>query len=200
MSGDDNRGPWADVLDQVREALDDAGVGAGEVRDELVRGVKDALHTLQGRPDEPPQGQDPPAASPDVTIVPGGRADDAPPAPGSPPDLRVAPPESAATPVSPSVSVSVRRARAPTALSPTDLSATGVFSVPADGSTQTLFRSDRAHPYRVVCDSGGLRISLDGAPADSLVCGQSMDVYARLVRVRADHDDGATGRYVRLPA
>ena len=52
MSGDERppRGPWGDVLDEVREALDDAGVGAGELRDGLVRGVRDALDALQRPP------------------------------------------------------------------------------------------------------------------------------------------------------
>lgn len=177
------RGPWGDVLDQVRDALDDAGVGAGQVRDELIRGVRDTLDALQ----PPPTATEPP----DVSVVDGGRADDAPPSGSPPPDLRVAKPEAP-----PAVSVAVRRAAT---IARSDLSATGVFAV-ADGDTQTLFRAAAAHPYRVACDRGAVRVALDGAPSVTVAAGQTCDVTARVVSVRATTPGGAAGRYARLPA
>ena len=68
------------------------------------------------------------------------------------------------------------------------------------GGAQTLYRASAPHPYRVACDRGAVRLSLDEAPAEWLRAGQSMDVCARLVRVLADTDAGAAGRYARLPA
>ena len=63
---------------------------------------------------------------------------------------------------------------------------------------QTIFRGEIARSYRLFCDEGQLMISLDGQPADQLHRGQSMDIEARLIRVCAGTDAGATGRFVRL--
>lgn len=193
MSTEPPRGPWSDLMDQVRDALEDAGIGAGEVRDEVVQGVSDALRALRGA------GSDPGAAGagvgPHVDVVEGGRAEGSPVSAGPRPDLHVAEP-----PAEPDrgdggsarVKVTVQRAQQVQALG-----GEIAFAL-ADDESQTLFRGASAHPYRVAADSGALRVVLDGAPAETLHEGQSMDVEAAHLRVAAE-GGSASGRCLRLP-
>lgn len=215
MSADKPRGPWADILDQVKEALEDAGVGAGEVRNEVVQSVGDALKAFrtweENNPEAAAPRSDDPAdffdEEPHVEVVDGGRPEGAPPSPGHKPDLHVAeaPPSGrdddggdddatahGAEASAPTVSVRVRRhVQAP------DLNAGGVFAVDLDAA-QTVYRGVVPHPYRLSVDTGAARILLDGAPAETLLAGQSMDVEAALIRV-ASIEEPVRGRFTRLP-
>ncbi len=193
MSSSPPRGPWSDLLEQVRDALEDAGLGAGEVRDEVVHGVSEALRALRGDgiPGDLPEED---VADPSVGVVEGGRAPGAPPTPGPRPDLHVASaPEGEAVqePAPPRVQVTLRTAPGLQALE-------GVACfVLEDGAAQTLYRGAAPHPYRVVADFGSLRLLLDGSPAETLEAGQSIDVDASHLRVLAE-GGGAQGRFLRL--
>ena len=195
MSTEPPRAPWTDLLDQVRDALEDAGIGAGEVRDEVVQGVGEALRALReaGLAPEAPDASTP---EPTVGVVEGGRAAGAPPTPGPRPDLHVAEPQGGEPlqqgPEAPRVQVTVRTApvRQP-------LEGTVDFALDSDAA-QTLYRGAEPHPYRIAIDTGAVRLLLDGAPAEALSAGQSMDVDVCHLRVLAE-EDGARGRFLRLP-
>lgn len=201
------RGPWSDVLDQVRDALEDAGIGAQEITSELMEGVRLGLDALSRGPEAGPPPDPSADVGPEVRVVPGGRGEGEPPAPGPRPDLKVAEPEperggpsalydDAADAVAASnVSVRVRtvdrgdgRGGLPR----------GDIAVSPDAPAQTVFRGATPRPYRVRCVTGALRVELDGQPADQLSAGQSMDVEAGLIRVSAADGAAATGSYLRL--
>ena len=193
MSTEPPRAPWTDLLDQVRDALEDAGIGAGEVRDEVVQGVGEALRALRGA-GIAPEASDVGAPEPSVGVVEGGRAAGAPPTPGPRPDLHVAEPldrEGPQGPEAPRVQVTVQTApvRQP-------LEGTVGFALDSDAA-QTLFRGAEPHPYRIAIDTGAVRLLLDGSPAESMSAGQSMDVDVCHLRVLAE-EDGARGRFLRL--
>lgn len=193
MSTDPPRGPWSDLVDQVRDALEDAGIGAGEVRDEVVQGVSDALRALRSANAEP-GSEDTHPTEPHVDVVDGGRPEGAPPTAGPRPDLHVAKPlegEGQGPAVHTQATVTVRR---PSTLRTLE----GERRVTLDAEeAQTLFRGTSPHPYRVAADRGRLRVFLDGAPAETLVAGQSLDVEATHLRVAAD-GGSAAGRFLRL--
>lgn len=192
MSPAPPRGPWSDLMDQVRDALEDAGIGAGEVRDEVVQGVGDALRALRSA------GVEPEGASidPTVDVVEGGRAPDSPPTSGNRPDLRVARPPTDSpgetdTAEGATVNLTIRHG----AMLPS-LDGAVSFAL-ANESSRTLFVGASAHPYRVRADAGTVRLVLDGTPTETLTAGQSMDVDAAHLRVVAE-DGSAAGRFLRL--
>lgn len=193
MSTDPPRTPWTDVLDQVRDALEDAGIGAGDIREEVVSGVGEALRALRSAglaPDPEADG----AAEPSVGVVEGGRPAGSPPTPGPRPDLHVAAPtEGQAAPRSPRPQVQVHvRTSAPLPALDGPVS----FGL-EDDEAQTLYRGSAPHPYRVAVDSGSVRLLLDGAPAETLSAGQSMDLDVAHLCAVAEHGR-AEGRFLRL--
>ena len=86
-----------EVVSQVKVALDEADVTSRRSRDLLLDGLRDVLEAIdpasvRGQGDPAPPDQ-PPPVPPDVEVVEGGRAEDAPPTQGPRPDLKVAEPE-----------------------------------------------------------------------------------------------------------
>ena len=63
---------------------------------------------------------------------------------------------------------------------------------------QTVYRGESARPYRLACDAGQLELAVDGSTVERMTPGQTVDVEARTIRVRAASSGDATGRYVRL--
>ena len=61
---------------------------------------------------------------------------------------------------------------------------------------QTLYRGERARPYRVSCSAGRFSVIVDGFCLDPLTAGQSVDVEGRTLRLEGN--EPATGAYVRL--
>ena len=195
--------------------------------DTVVRSAEDLLrraHAERGGPGAESDASE--ADGPEVTIVEGGRSKDTPPTPGEKPDLRVAPADAAAPedgdeghadqlgddelegphgadgPQRPRPRVRVVRlgqaARAATG-SARMFPPPGSILLTDPDQLQTVFRGGHARLYRIRAEDGALLIRLDGQPADRLDVGQTIDVEARLIRVRAVGLDGARGSYDRLP-
>jgi len=204
--GDDT---WSSLRDQVEEALRKAGLGDRHLDEAVVQAMEQAfaaLGSLSADTEVSP-------SSPDVTVVEGGRRDDQPPAPGDPPELRLATEAGADShddlgTGDTKVRVTVHRLdRDGRRRSNTDASAKrtdrrlliqGRIRVAPDGH-QTIFRGSESRSYRLLCNEGTLRITLDGLPAESLSAGQSIDVDAALIRVSGADGASAAGTYVRLP-
>ena len=76
--------PWGDVVSQVSDALSELNLQDGALRTALLDGLRTALGQVEvGAPtdaDTPPE----------VVVVEGGRSEDAPVTPATPPMLRVA--------------------------------------------------------------------------------------------------------------
>jgi len=86
---------WGEVLDQLTDALDQANLTDGSMRNVVVDGVRDALSALTGMgfPLEPDSESAPRSEEgPDITVVEGGRTEDTPASDAARPDLRVADP------------------------------------------------------------------------------------------------------------
>lgn len=62
--------------------------------------------------------------------------------------------------------------------------------------SQTLYRGERARPYRVSCSTGRFSVIVDGFCLDPLTAGQSVDVEGRTLRLEGN--EPATGAYARL--
>ena len=86
---------WGEVLDQLTDALDQANLTDGSMRNVVVDGVRDALSALTGMgfPLDPDSESAPRSdEGPDITVVEGGRTEDTPASDVARPDLRVADP------------------------------------------------------------------------------------------------------------
>jgi hypothetical protein len=83
--------PWSEVLEQVDDALADAGITDEPDRAALLEGVRSALDSLVGGDAREDDG-------PDVVVVEGGRGMDEPPTAGVAPPLRVADADEAVDP------------------------------------------------------------------------------------------------------
>ncbi len=196
--GDD--GPPSDsvvdeVVDQVQRALDEAQLSLGPARDQLAAELRAAFRMvgkdLLGRA---------PASEPSLSVVVGGREEDAPRAAAPDPGLRVAaPPAEAdpapAAPLTPGLRWVMRK----------PLAGAGVpgklrLDPPTDGDDgwQTLFRGSAPRAYRIHCDTGTLEVAIDGLPGERVRAGCSMDLEARLVRVRARPGAPVSARYRRI--
>jgi hypothetical protein len=180
-SGDSDS--WKDVLDQVAKALGDV---EPKLRDALVDGVRVALDTVaqEVQADEADEAdEEPPPKRSKVVVLDGGRR--------SAPEDRAS-----ASPEGPRVHV----VREEPPLRRTPLSHEGRIRVrPGEPvEWQTIWRGDAVRAYRVLCATGTLEVALDGVPAEKLRAGQSLDVEARLVRVRSGDTGVGLGSYVRL--
>ncbi len=196
--------PYGDVVSQVADALTDLNLQDGPLRDALLDGLRSALGQVAGTP------IDVDAAPPEVVVVEGGRAEDAPATPSEPPPLRVADDPTDEDPTA-DLRTRVRVVRLSPELDdePDDepdwlsapITAEGRIRVgdPAGAHPwQTVLRATEHRAYRLNCDRGTLEIFLEGEPAERLGCGQTVDVEAKLIRVRAAGPKGADGSYVRL--
>ena len=61
---------------------------------------------------------------------------------------------------------------------------------------QTLYRGERARPYRISCNTGRFSVIVDGFCLDPLTAGQSVDVEGRTLRLEGN--EPSTGAYARL--
>lgn len=193
--------PWGDVVSQVANALTDMDLQDGPLRAALLDGLRSALGRVEG------PALDLDAPPPEVVLVPGGRAEGTARAERPRPDLRVAddPTEEAV----PEVHTQVRVVRVGTddldpdepdwlAAPITHEGRIRLGEPTTTGGWQTVLRAELARPYRLSCDRGAMEIFLDGEPAERLACGQTVDLEARLIRVRSAGAMGADGSYVRL--
>lgn len=173
---DDEDDPYAELVDQVKEALASLDLESGELAEAVVDSLRSTLHAVA----EALPGQR-------MTVLDGGeQASDQPR-----PDLHLAHEQ-------PRVRV-VKTERPRVHVQESPLHLEGALRVdPAEEEWQTLFRGADARTYRIACDTGAFEVALDGQPADRVGSGRSMDVEARLIRVRAATTDVATGRYARI--
>lgn len=210
---------WSALLDQVEEALDDAGVLGKATREALRSALGEALEHLtdfdgidieievEDDTDSAPAEEDEDALSepselggPEVTVVDGGRRRNEPRSPRPRPDLRVAKrgqaageePAQAPTGVH---SVRILRGRAP----PPRLSLAheGRIRI-SSGGRQAVYRGALPRLYRLACEAGQLQIDVDGLPVEALLPGQSLDVEGVTIEVRCVEGLDTAGRYARL--
>ena len=171
-----------EVMAQVEVALDALDLGEPSTRESLLEGLRDAL-----RDPDPQTGTDssffvmqsePPEEGPDLRVVDTEEAE------------RISQAQTHSD-----VRVRVVRPKAPTQTR--GHSDDGRIHV-RDGSWQTVYRGDAARPYRLSADTL-LEVALDGVSAEQLRPSQTMDVEARLIRVRpVDQTATAVGSYRRL--
>lgn len=190
---------WNELLHQLEEALDEAGIEGEQTRAAVRDGLRAALESLG----KLAGWSEPRHDGPEVEVVEGGRADDDPEPTGPRPDLRVAepmpeedesPPEE--TPPSPRPDVRVRLLRR--ADLDTARRLRGSIRLSAAGECQTIFRGAQPRAYRIGCTHGALCVHLDGLPTETVREGQTLDVEARFVRVEAAGEPPFEGRYRRL--
>ncbi len=193
--------PWGDVVSQVTDALSELNLHDGALRSALLDGLRTAL----GQFEEDNKDVE---APPGVVVVEGGRSEDAPVTPITPPMLRVA--DDPTEEEVPEVRTRVRVVRVDSDVHdiPDDpdwlaapITHEGRIRV-GDPTTasgwQTVLRATSAQTYRLNCDRGALEVFLEGEPAEKLATGQTVDVEAQLIRVRSASPHGAEGSYVRL--
>lgn len=219
-----SREKWDDLIQGVERALSELGITQFDTRAAVMDGVREALESaIEVLDDHPfPTGT---RREPEITVLPGRRGD-ATPRRGAAPGLRLAQPDETAEPDldaddSPPPKVRVVRVhpdRAPShdehAAAPSrDLSeahdepSAGPTLAPLHAAgrvrlnfetryTQTLYRGERARPYRISCSAGRFSVIVDGFCLDPLAAGQSVDVEGRTLRLEGD--EPAAGSYVRL--
>ncbi len=199
MSGDPpHDDPWSDVVSQVSDALSELNLQDGPLRAALLDGLRTALDQA---------GLSSGDAVPEVTVVEGGRPESEPPTPSQKPELRVAddPTEEELPEVRAHVRV-VHMGSEPDGLDEPDWLAAPIThegrirvgEPNTQAGWQTVLRASEARAYRVSCERGALEVFLDGEPAEKLATGQTVDVEARLIRVRAAGPEGADGAYARI--
>ena len=175
-----------EVVSQVKVALDEADVTAGRSRDMLIDGLRDVLEAMD------PASLKRRGATPNVEVVKGGRADDAPPTEGPKPDLKVAESEDPDAAASPQVVTRVVVKKS----TPAGDGRPRV-NLPEGGDWRSLFRGTVARAYRLHAVKGAVRVQLNGMPADVLEQGDALDVEARVIQV-ASRDGAAVVAYDRL--
>lgn len=193
--------PWGDVLSQVADALTDLNLEEGALRAALLDGLRTALSQVEG-------GGIDVGAPPEVVVVEGGRGENAPVTPIVTPMLRVA--DDPTEEEVPETRHRVRMVRVGAedfdqnedpdwlAAPITHEGRIRVGDPTTSSAWQTVLRASTERPYRLNCDRGALEIFLEGEPAERLATGQTVDVEAKLIRVRAVGLHGAEGSYVRL--
>ena len=218
---------WDDVMGRVSDTLDELSVVDGPERDALFGSLRQVLGALGDLPIDSIEVRavrigdnavsDEVAYRPNVTLVDGGRDDDAPSTDTPRPELRVQSGGESGWPVEENVPATVGEAPAGAALdshSPavrvTRMSGPRLRASAGDAwsmirldpevgreAWQTVFAGREVRPYRLQCSSGDLRVFVDGEPVTELASGQSVDVEGTLVRVSAEVV--VRGRYLRLP-
>ena len=221
---------WDDVMGRVSDTLDELAMVEGPERDALLGSLRQVLGALGDLPidsvevravrvDEDGVEQEldvAPPVRPNVTLVEGGRDDDAPASDSPRPELRVESGGDAGWPVEIAATLSAQIGREemgadmldsqPTKVrvsGPRTRAATDAWSMirldPDLGreAWQTVFAGRQPRAYRLQCSSGELRVFVDGEPVTELAKGQSVDVEGSLVRVSSEVV--VRGRYLRLP-
>lgn len=197
-----------EVIAQVQRALDEAQVSLGPAREQL-RAELTAAFRMVGR--DLTGRSAPSTPEPELSVVEGGREADAPPTEGPGPELTVAEgtagegaPEESERPAGPTPGVRwvMRRASRGGGVGTETSRVPGKLRLtpPSDGDDgwQTLFRAAEPRAYRIHCDAGELEVAIDGLPGERVRSGCSMDLEARLVRVRARPGGSVSARYRRL--
>jgi len=200
---DDDDDLFEELMAQVEEAFAALEFGDGKLNTAISDGVREALRAAFGEL-SPPEDDTP--DKPQVTLLDGGKDVEFPEETDETPRpaLRVAKPgdpEAEGDGALPTSRVRVVRvgARPRVSIQETPLHLEGGLRVdPGEESWQTLFRGADPRTYRLACDDGILEVALDGQIADRLHPGQTMDVEARLIRVRAGSDVVMIGRYARV--
>lgn len=196
-----------EVVSQVRVALDEADVTSRHSRELLLDGLKDVFQAMDPGSFIRPRESEASAPSPDVTVVDGGRAADAPPTDGPRPDLKVAEPDAKEEPAESSEASSSPEPKVVTRVTVRDLGTRGAHdprpriqlaASADDADWRSLFRGSVARPYRISVTAGTVRVSLDGLPADTVHRGASLDVEAKVIQVAAMNGEAADLRYERL--
>ena len=177
---------WESVLSQVHDALDKLDLGRGPTREALVDGVRQALEEFGL--EEVPEGAR-------VVVLDGGKDDEDADVSPSPPGLHVVRDDEAVPDQAAAHAVRVFRVGGAGA----KVSLTQGSVVLAAGAEQTLYRGDSVRAYRLCCVHGEMELGVDGSWVESLAAGQTIDVEARLIRVRSQ-ERAAGGCYTRLSA
>jgi hypothetical protein len=183
------------ILDQVQDAFSEGDAGPDdELQQSLLVGVRDTLRALLG-------GE---AGEPSVTVVDGGRPDNAPPSKSGRPDLRVAGQEDAEEGSSvppPEVKVRVlrpaERQRRPASVTRAAALQHGIVALDATGDSQWIYHGSSAARYRIYCTRGRMALPMGEGESLFIGPGQSMDIEASKIRVFSE-DGGAEGRYLHL--
>lgn len=202
--------PWSEVLDQVANALDDAGVVARSERGALLDGVRSALDALVGVDTTSD-------AAPEVVVVEGGRGPEDPPTGGAAPSLRVADtPPGADAPADnvdedatwldeewddvwgAGTETSQVVVKVPAGLGTRGSVVTGRYALESGTPSHTLFMGPEPRAYRVECRVGRATVGIDGGASVALPEGCSVDLEARHITITAAGEAGAQGRYIRL--
>ena len=178
-----------EVVSQVKVALDEADVTAGRSRELLIDGLRDVFEAM----DPASLSRSRRETAPDVEVVDGGRADDAPPTEGPKPDLKVAEPEAEDAAPSPKVVTRVVVKKS----TPSAAEGRPRVTLPEGGDWRSLFRGTVARAYRLYAVRGAVRVQLNGMPADVLEEGDALDVEARVIQAAA-RDGLAVVAYDRL--
>lgn len=185
--------PTDDIIEQVNAALTDLNITNDATRDAVAAGLKEALDALAAM--GALQGAGESKGSPSVAVVEGGRAEDAPPTGGAPPDLHIAEPPDEPQPAAPPVTTRVLAMRSRARSERSSASTLGRIAL-EPGARQTILRALHVCAYRIHCTAGALRILVDGQPLDTIVAGQSIDIEGTMLQLTAA--EAATGSYQRL--
>jgi hypothetical protein len=201
-------------MKQVEIALDEARIDGVAIRDSLIRGVREALGTLESVLEPVGSVEE---ETPEVVVMDGGRSEDQPASEGEPPDLRLAHEEQSesSSDASPSSETSSSPVNTTVRVFRTGIGSpagTGVLGASpglseagririeegAADAGQTLYRGTETRSYRLHCELGRMRILLEGQPVETLLPGQSIDVDTPLLRVLSVDGGTVQGRYIRI--
>ncbi|MBT3221424.1 MAG: hypothetical protein HN348_20260 [Proteobacteria bacterium] len=200
----DNDDKLDGLVEQVEAALDALNIGDDATRDAVVDGLRDAFKTVKDL-NFSDLNFNAEVETPEVVVIDGGREgeeeveDEVEAKPR--PELHIVEDEESISPeVTTMGDVKVRVIHPHTKTARTrrfDLQAQGEINL-AGRSWQTLFRGESSRTYRLCCRTGVLDVALNGALVEQLKPGQTIDIEANLIRVRAETDEEASGSYVRL--
>jgi hypothetical protein len=221
-----SRERWDDLIQGVERALSELGITQFDTRAAVMDGVREALESaievlddhpfpnsprrepeitvLPGRRVETPprRGVGPGLrlAQPDETVEPEFDTDESPP-----PKVRVVRVHPDRSPSHQDPVATAQPQGQPLAVGGLDDAPPGAATLLAVGLVrlgletrfaQTLYRGERARPYRVSCSAGRFNVIIDGFCLDPLTAGQSVDVEGRTLRLEGN--EPSMGAYVRL--
>jgi hypothetical protein len=213
---DDPGLPWEEIARQVQIALDELPIGNPEAKGKLMEDLKSVMVSLEefGLPFGmvPPQKNRP---APDISVMAGGRDTDTSEAEAEPPerpDLKVAPdpiteeevtedPVSAPGPGSGFSWFNLGDLGKSFALPGTPATPPGdirLSGADAEEGVQTLYTGTQAHPYRIHCADGAMRVVVDGKSGEVLRTSRSIDVEGTLIRVMLEDGSSAMGTFQRI--
>lgn len=172
-----------DVLDQVVQALGDVDAHADP--DLLLGGIRDALESIADDAD---------GAQVQVTVLDGGWSPEPRPPKGRT-HLRLADEDDLPDPEDDELEASEHGRLRVQVMEPRprDTLTHGVITL-GPSATQVLLCAPREHLYRVRCERGTMAVEADGEEI-ALGPGQTTDVEAKRLVVRAGPERGAAGKY-----